>query len=650
MKPLLKLAINSKKHLFLLIATFLSLIFLSIASQLEVFALGILSNKGADAFSLFSSDKKNNNQIIQLQTVIEKFPQIDKDHKGYITKEEASAYLASTEVKSNPLNFALYKVKKIIFKGEETLGPLLAMLIFVALFKACWLFTSRYMTQLLAIRTSRDLRQMYFEHIQSLPMSFYQKYDLGSLSQRVVGDAGQISASINSFLTNYLQTPFTLISSLSACFYLSWKLSLVVFIGLPLIVVPVTILAKRVKRVTRQLQSNQERFASLIIDFLSGIQTIKTFAMEAFSIEKYKEQNSKTAFLEGKIAKYGLMVRPILHAVTTLCLSSIIVFGLYILGISLSQLIVFSLLLHLVYEPIKKFAEENTIIQKGVVAAERMYEVINQKDPIPDVPNCHTLTSFKHDIVFEQVSFAYEDRLILDKVSFKIKKGQTVAIVGPTGSGKSTLVQLLPRLYTPSEGYIAIDGIKIQDYSLYSLREAMAFVSQKPFLFNDTVAANVAFGREFPIEEIQKACVLAHADEFIQELPDKYHTKLAEAGKNLSGGQQQRLAIARALLKKAPIIILDEATSALDAVSEDKIKQALKELHGQITQIVIAHRFSTIEHADQILYLENGVLLAYGTKEELLDTCPGFASMWHLQFKQTQDTVKTEAYTDLVTN
>lgn len=649
MKSLLKLAINSKKHLCLLIATFLSLIFLSIASQLEVFALGVLSNKGADAFSLFSSDKSNN-QIIHLQTVVEKFPQIDKDDKGYITKQEASEYLASSEIKSNPLNFAMYKVKKIIFKQEESLGPLLVMLISVALFKACWLFTSRYMTQLLAIRTSRDLRQMYFEHIQSLPMSFYQKYDLGSLSQRVVGDAGQISASINAFLTNYLQTPFTLISSLSACFYLSWKLSLVVFIGLPLIVVPVTILAKRVKRVTRQLQTNQEKFASLIIDFLSGIQTIKTFAMEAFSIQKYKEQNSKTAFLEGKIAKYGLMVRPILHAVTTLCLSSIVVFGLYILGISLSELIVFSLLLHLVYEPIKKFAEENTIIQKGVVAAERMYEVINQKDPIPDAPDCHTLTHFKDQIVFENVSFAYEDRLILDKVSFKIKKGQTVAVVGPTGSGKSTLVQLLPRLYTPSEGSITIDGIKIQDYSLYSLREAMAFVSQKPFLFNDTVAANVAFGRAFTMQDIQQACVLAHADEFIQELPEKYHTKLAEAGKNLSGGQQQRLAIARALLKKAPIMILDEATSALDAVSEDKIKQALKELHGQMTQIVIAHRFSTIEHADQILYFENGVLVAQGTKEELLKTCPGFAAMWHLQFKQTEDTVRLKPYADLVTS
>lgn len=641
MKSLLKLAINSKKHLALLIATFLSLIFLSVASQLEVFALGILSNKGADAFSLFASDKNPKNSVLELSTIVEKFPQIDKENKGFITKDQASDYILSSKSDSNPLNWVMYKAKKTIFKGEEAITPLLVMLISVALFKACWLFFSRYMTQLLAIRTSRDLRQMYFEHIQSLPMSFYQKYDLGSLSQRVVGDAGQISASINACLTNYLQTPFTLISSLSACFYLSWKLSLVVFIGLPLIVFPITILAKRVKRVTRQLQSNQEKFASLIIDFLSGIQTIKTFAMESFSIQKYKEQNSQTAILEGKIAKYGLMVRPILHAVTTLCLSSIIVFGLYILGISLSQLIVFSLLLHLVYEPIKKFAEENTVIQKGIVAAERMYEVLNQKNPIPDSPSCQEMKEFKEEIVFKDVSFSYGDRTILDRVSFTIKKGQTIAVVGPTGSGKSTLVQLLPRLYSPSSGLISIDGVKIEDYSLHSLRESMAFVSQKPFLFNDTVEANIAFGRQFSSEDILHAAKLAHADEFIQELPEKYQTKLAEAGKNLSGGQQQRLAIARALLKKAPIIILDEATSALDAVSEDKIKQALNALHGHVTQIVIAHRFSTIEHADVILYLENGVLIGQGSKDHLLATCPGFANMWHLQFK-TDDYISNQ--------
>jgi ABC-type multidrug transport system fused ATPase/permease subunit len=291
MKSLLKLAVKSKKHLMLLVATFISLIFLSISSQLEVFALGILSNKGIDVFTLFSDKKTHVEQgdTVQLKTVIERFKEIDQEKKGYFTKEEAAKYLVDSKKEVNPLNWLMISVKKHVFKTEG-IAPILFTLIVVAIFKAIWLFFSRYMTQLLAIRTARDLRQMYFEHIQSLPMSFYQKYDLGSLSSRVVNDAGQISASINSCLTNYLQTPFTLISCLSVCFYLSWKLSLVVFVGLPLIVIPITFLAKRVKAVSRQLQSNQERFASLLIDFLSGIQTIKTFAMESFSIQKYKEQ------------------------------------------------------------------------------------------------------------------------------------------------------------------------------------------------------------------------------------------------------------------------------------------------------------------------------------------------------------------------
>jgi ABC-type multidrug transport system fused ATPase/permease subunit len=639
MKALLKLAVTSKKHMMLFVATFLSLIFLSIASQLEVFALGILSNKGVDVFQLFSEKTGSvENDKVSLEGINRRFYDIDVDHKGYFTKQEASTYLVSSKKDINPLNWVIHSAKQYVFKTDGV-GPILFMLVAVAIFKAIWLFFSRYMTQLLAIRTSRDLRQMYFEHIQSLPMSFYQKYDLGSLSSRVVGDAGQISASINSFLTNYLQTPFTLISCLSMCFYLSWQLSLVVFLGVPLIVIPITILARRVKAVSRQLQSNQERFASLIIDFLSGIQTIKTFAMEAFSIQKYKEQNSRTAVLEGKIAKYGLMVRPILHAVTTLCLASIVVFGLYILGISLSQLIVFCALLQLVYEPVKKFADENTNIQKGVVAAERMFEVLNQKNPIPDHPEAALFQRFDDEIRFENVSFSYHSKPVLKNVSFSIKKGQTVAVVGPTGSGKSTLVQLLPRLYSPDSGSIFIDGAKIEDFTLNSLRENMAFVAQKPFLFNDTVEANIAYGRQFSEEAIHTAARLAHADEFIKELSDGYKTKLSEAGKNLSGGQQQRLAIARALVKQAPILILDEATSALDAVSEDKIKQALRSLHGQVTQIIIAHRFSTIEHADLILYLENGQLVAQGTKDELLVTCPGFSSMWQLQYRQADDSV-----------
>jgi ABC-type multidrug transport system fused ATPase/permease subunit len=412
------------------------------------------------------------------------------------------------------------------------------------------------------------------------------------------------------------------------CVYLSWQLSLVIFVGVPLIILPIVFLARRVKRVSRQLQSNQERFANVLIDFLAGIQTVKIFSMEAFSLRKYKEQNDRMAVLESKTAKYGLLTRPILHAITTLCLASVVLFGLYTLGMSISQLIVFCGLLQLVYEPVKKFADENGNIQRGIVAAERMFEVLDLKPDIADCKGAIELLGFHDKIEFDHVWFRYQGEWVLKDVSFTVRKGETVAIVGPTGAGKSTIVQLLPRLFEVQQGEIRIDGKPIGAYTQKSIRELIAFVSQKPFLFCDTIAANIAFGKNFTREKIENAAKRAHAEEFISRMPEKYDSMLAEAGQNLSGGQQQRLAIARALVKESPILVLDEATSALDAISESHIKRAIANLHGEVTQILIAHRLSTIEHADKIIYLDRGVKIAEGSRDELLKTCDPFRRMW----------------------
>lgn len=643
MKTLLKLALTNRKHLALLIITPLTLFALTIGSQMEMFGLGLLSDTGADFFSLFSKEenKLSTPGAISIEDVQQRWHEIDPENTGIITKERASQYLSQKKSELNPIKWMFNKVKeKYPLSGHFT--TLIGLLVAVACFKAIWLFASRYTTQLLAIRVSRDLRQRYFEHIQSLPMSFYQQYNIGSLSSRVVGDASQISLSINSCLTNYLQSPFTIIACLSGCFVLSWKLSIVIFFGLPLIVIPIVFLARRVKRVSRQLQSNQERFASVLIDFLSGIQTVKIFAMELFSLKKYKEQNDRMAVLESKTAKYGLLTRPIIHAITTLCLAIVVIFGIYTLGMQISQLIVFCGLLHLAYEPVKKFAEENANIQRGTVAAERMLEVLNLRPLIEDREGSIDLKGFGSSIEFDHVWFRYQGDWILKDVSFTVRKGETIAIVGPTGAGKSTIVQLLPRLYEVQQGEIRLDGKPLQAYTQKSLRENIAFVSQKPFLFFDTVAANIAFGRDFPEEAIESAARRAHAEEFILQLPQKYDTMLAETGKNLSGGQQQRLAIARALVKNAPVLILDEATSALDALSENRIKSAIKELHGQVTQIIIAHRLATIEHADRIIYLDKGQKIAEGTREQLLRTCEPFRQMWDALYRTPAATSGSE--------
>lgn len=640
MRLLLRAALRNRKHFSLLIVTFFTLIALTLANSLEIFGLGVLSNTGSDFFSLFSSHEQKM-ESVALQDVIQQWDQIDTHQTGVITKQEAKLYL-SKQKDTNPLNWVLERLKSA-FPMVGNIKALILILVGVAIFKAIWLFASRYTTQLLAIRISRDLRQQYFEHIQSLPMSFYHKHNIGSLSSRVVGDAGQIASSLNSCITNFLQSPFTIAANLGACFYLSWQLSLVIFVGLPFIVWPIVFLAKRVRKVSRQLQSNQEGFASALIDFLAGIQTVKIFAMEIFSLRKYKEQNDRMALLESKTAKYGLLTRPILHAVTTLCVAIVVLFGLYNLGMSVSQLLVFCGMLQLAYEPVKKFADENSNIQKGVVAAERMYEVLNIKPHIEDKKGAIELKDFAHSIEFDHVWFRYGEEWVLKDLSFTVEKGQTVALVGSTGAGKSTVVQLLPRLYDIERGEIRIDGVPLRHYTQKSLREQMAFVAQKPFMFLDTVAANIAFGRDFSRASIEESARCAHAHEFISDMPHGYDSMLAEAGQNLSGGQLQRLAIARALVKKAPILILDEATSALDSISEARIKAAVLGLHGSITQILIAHRLGTIEHADKIIFLEKGVKVAEGSRDYLLETCEPFRLMWEALTLTAYKGASTEA-------
>lgn len=604
MKLLIKAALRNRHHLSLAFFTFLALIGLTLANQLEMFALGAISNTGAE-------------------------------------------HLAKVQ-DTNPLLAFAAKIKAQ-FSFEGNLKALVVMLVFVAAFKATWLFISRYMSQILSIRVSRDLRKQYFEHIQSLPMSFYQEYNIGALSSRVVSDANQISVSLNSLITNMLQMPFTLITTLALCFFYSWKLSLVIFFGVPLIIFPIVTLARRVKRVSRQLQSNQEKFASVLLDFLGGIQTVKIFAMELFSLKKYQEQNERMAVLETKTAKYGLLTRPILHTVTTACLATVVIFGLHFLQMRVSELIVFCGFLYLLYEPVKKFAEENTNIQRGVVAAERMFDVLNLKPTLEDHPQASELKGFERALEFDHVWFRYQGEWILKDVSFTVKKGETVAIVGPTGAGKSTIVQLIPRLFDVQKGEIRIDGKPVWQYTQRSLREQIGFVAQKPFLFYDTIESNITFGKEATPEEIKHAAKRAFADEFIEELPSGYKSMLAEGGQNLSGGQQQRLAIARALFKNAPFLILDEATSSLDAISELKIKQAIASLHGEVTQILIAHRLTTIEHADRIIYLEKGTKIAEGTKEELLATCPPFRLLWETHFQNAAIANVTETVTATVT-
>ncbi|NGX54829.1 MAG: Lipid A export ATP-binding/permease protein MsbA [Chlamydiae bacterium] len=630
MKLLLKAALLNKKHYVLLIFTMFAMFTLTVGSQMEIFSLGVIAKTGPDFFTLFGPKDGTQVDELSLTEVKTQWPEISHNDKGILTRDEANSYLMEKRGANLVQRISCFLDKH--FKVSSNLPRLAFILVFVACFKAASLFVYRYFTSIISIRVSRDLRQRYFEHIQSLPMSFYHEHNIGTLSSRVVGDAGVVAGAINAMLINYIQTPFAVVSTLLACFYISWKLSMIIFVGFPLVLFPVIFIAKKIKMIAKQMQRNQEGFASVLIDFLAGIQTVKIFAMEEFSLKKYCEQNDRMAKLEERSARYGLASRPILHTVSSLFFAAVILSGIYVFHMGPAELLVFCGLLYIFYEPIKKFAEENNQIQRGVAAAERMYEVLDLTSSIQDAPDAIEFVEFKKALEFRNVTFRYQDEVILRDLSFSVKKGETVAIVGPTGAGKSTIVQLIPRLYDVEEGDILIDGRSIKAYTQRSLREQIAFVPQKPFLFLDTIKENISFGRPFTEEEVIAAARQAHAEEFITQLPKKYDTMLAESGKNLSGGQQQRLAIARALVKKAPILVMDEATSSLDAVSEGKVKDAICSLHGLITQIIIAHRFSTIEHADKIIYLEKGRKVAEGTKEKLLEICPNFRRMWEMMY------------------
>ena len=642
MKRLFLIAFREHKYRFRIFVTLIAMLLLTVASQLEVLTLGVITKKGPDFFELFAPIDKGflkKTDVITHKELESRFHLIDVQNKGEITTDQATLFLSQWREKD--LIASVMDWVNSYFDITGNLLNLSLMVVLVALFKAITLFTHRFSTRLMSINLSSDLRQNYFEHIQLLPMSFYQKHNMGSLSSRVVGDAALVADAVNACLINYIQTPFTVITTLLLCFLTSWQLSLIIFFGFPIIILPIVFLAKRIKKISKQIQKNQEHFTSILLDFLGGIQTVKVFAMEDFSLKKYKEKNEQMAALEKKSARYDLSSRPIIHTIGMMFLATSLIYGLYILHMSVAEVLFYCGLLYIFYEPIKKFAEENSHIQRGIAAAERMFEVMDLQPDIKDSQDAEDLKSIE-TITFDRVSFKYKEAWILKDVSFTLNKGESCAIVGPTGAGKSTIAQLLPRLYDVQEGKILLNGKPINFYTQKSIREAIAFVPQKPFLFLDSIAANISFGRNFSFKEIEAAGKSAHADEFIQKLPLKYETQLDEGGKNFSGGQQQRLAIARALIKKGSLLIMDEATSSLDSVSESYIKQSIKELQGKVTQIIIAHRLSTIEHVDKIIYLEGGRVVEIGTKDHLLEKCEGFRAMWKLM---RTEPLKGETYT-----
>lgn len=631
MRELFRLALGRTAYKRLMAVILCCMLFMVLASRAEIFAIRILSDSGPSFFQLFGEDS-HFTESVSFDSVKNKWVDYTGGLDKPMTKEAQSAAIQGKD--SDLIGKAVIWVDRNL-QLRSNLWNLAYLLLGIALMRCVSTFGFGYLRGVLSVRVARDLRLRYFEHIQKMPMHFYHRYNIGALSTRVVTDAQVVADGLFIILNLFLQAPLMIGASFVLCLMTSWRLTAILFLGFPLVVVPLALLAQQVRKVARRMQKNQESFASVLIDFISGIQTIKIFAIEGYSLDKYKEQNDYMAFLGQRNALYSQSVSPLMHFVGTILLCTIVVYAAAVEQMSFGAILFYCGILLSFYEPVRKYSEQIAEMQKAIVAAERMNEVLKQDASIQDKEGAKELKSERMSVAFKNVSFSYDEKdYVLHDLSFTAEPGQKIALVGPTGAGKSTVAQLLCRLYEVQKGEIAINGTPLDGYTQQSLREAIAFVPQKPFLFFDTIAQNIAFGGLHTKEEIIEAAKRAHAHEFITELPDGYDHVLAQGQHTLSGGQAQRLAIARALLKRSSLLVMDEATSALDTVSEDKIKQAISKLRGGVTQIIIAHRLSTIEDADKIIYIEKGRKLAEGTKDELLLSCPGFKLMWDMMHKK----------------
>lgn len=466
-------------------------------------------------------------------------------------------------------------------------------------------------------------RQAIYDHLQRLSPRYYTDTQTGQIMSRVINDTSNFEALMAHAIPEMTVSLLTLMGVTAALFRINARLAVYTLVPIPLIIIGFYLYNRYVRPLFRQAQARLGELNAVLQDNLSGMREIQVFTQEQREVERVSERVLRHAWSITRAVSISALFNGGIDFLAGLGTVSVVFFGgqMALRGqITIADIMGFLLYVNSFYDPIMQLNRTNEALQQALAAADRYFEVLDAVPEIDDAPGAVELPRTRGHIVFDNVSFRYgADVPVLKNISLEIKPGQMVALVGPTGVGKTTLANLIPRFYDPSEGRVLIDGIDIRTVKLSSLRRQISMVLQDVFLFNGTVADNIAYGSPFATrEQIEAAAAAAGADEFIRELPDGYDTQIGERGVRLSGGQKQRLAIARALLYNAPILILDEATSSVDTETEAKISAALEKLMEGRTTIVIAHRLSTIRHADKIVVLSEGEIVEQGTHEELL--------------------------------
>ena len=485
----------------------------------------------------------------------------------------------------------------------------------------------------------RDLRDAVYLHLQRLPLGYFTQTRAGQILSRILTDTEGTKALVTSLVTSTLQNFFVIIAYLLVLFSISWRLALLALVVAPALMGALQPLLKRLRKGYRRLRNDYGEMTSVLSEVIGGMRLVKSFRAEEYEARRWVDASSRYSKGMVRVTRIAFMSQPITETIGVL-----ITVGLLWVGARLvlvdgtlqgAQLIAFLAVVTRLLSPLKQVTQIPTTAQSSLAAAERLFDVLDTPTETMTDRGTRTVQGFRESVVFDRVGFAYESEPVLQDVSFEARKGQIVALVGPSGAGKSTLVDLIPRFYEPTAGRILLDGVDTREIRLDELRKLTGIVSQDTVLFNDSVRSNIAYGAygRFSDAQIEQAARMANAHGFIAELPDGYNTILGERGARLSGGQRQRLAIARALLVDPPILILDEATSALDTESERLVQEAIDRLLEGRTVFVIAHRLSTVVHADLILVLDRGRVVERGTHAGLLAERGAYWRLYNLQFR-----------------